>query len=273
MTGRLARIQARVRLGSLLQGRGRAGAGFPDTLRIRPTSMGWMVGWYRSDLANAINICKPPPWLASLSSRLARLPGQESWATGDGLWGAQVPLCLENTGCSHSQDQHPKSKGRMEQTEVTVRCTITLTNSFALHPQNMGESSSCLESVENGIGCAGANMAVPLPEPSTLRHGAEDMAALWELDGEVRQVPTYLPTSRFFPFQVAWCCPMESIPYFLPTYFLPGMEGVAATSWLLAREMHRPALPPVACLCHRASASLPCLPADPRPIPCTTTLQ
>lgn len=114
----MARIQARGKAEviltaagvSLLQDRGTAAARYPDTLRIRPTSMGWKVGWYRSDPVNTANIYKPPPWLASLGSRLARLPGQEGWATGDGLWGAQVPLCLENAGCSHSQDQHPKSK-------------------------------------------------------------------------------------------------------------------------------------------------------------------
>ncbi|KAK1493902.1 hypothetical protein CTAM01_09363 [Colletotrichum tamarilloi] len=86
MAGRLARIQARSNAEailtaagvSLLQDHGIAAAGYPDTLRIRPTGMGWMVGWCRSDPVNAVNIYvlyKPPPWLASLGSRLARLPG------------------------------------------------------------------------------------------------------------------------------------------------------------------------------------------------------
>ncbi|KAI3545437.1 hypothetical protein CSPX01_05081 [Colletotrichum filicis] len=92
MAGRLARIQARGNAEailtaagvSLLQDHGTAAAGYPDTLRIRPTGMGWMVGWCRSDPVNAVNIYvlyKPPPWLASLGSRLARLPGH-----GGYLW-------------------------------------------------------------------------------------------------------------------------------------------------------------------------------------------
>ncbi|KAK1533930.1 hypothetical protein CPAR01_10638 [Colletotrichum paranaense] len=64
MAGRLARIQARGNAEailtaagvSLLQDHGTAAAGYPDTLRIRPTGMGWMVGWCRSDPVNAVNI-------------------------------------------------------------------------------------------------------------------------------------------------------------------------------------------------------------------------
>ncbi|KAI3540735.1 hypothetical protein CABS01_03133 [Colletotrichum abscissum] len=99
MAGRLARIQARGNAEailtaagvSLLQDHGTAAAGYPDTLRIRPTGMGWMVGWCRSDPVNAVNIYvlyKPPPWLASLGSRLARLPGHGGylWPLVMGFW-------------------------------------------------------------------------------------------------------------------------------------------------------------------------------------------